>query len=203
MDKIVTQSKLLPGYNTKINKTIQLGADKLGSYALVTTALEPCIEGATAWSVVQVPAKDGVFYVRQDTPDCIRLSERDNPFAKGKKIGNTNIYRVERARKDCNSKAGFDSNLLAVRRGDFLFTLVDRGRYPLDKYRPGEGTQAYVDREESDNTSKDSESYMELEFASPYREDIGADTILKVEWRIIKLKSGSTEENIAQILTSL
>lgn len=203
MDKIVTQSKLLPSYNTKINKTIQLGADKLGSYALVTTTLEPCIEGATAWSVVQAPVGNGAFYVRQDTPDCIRLSERDNPFAKGKKIGNTNIYRVERARKDCNSKAGFDSDLLAIRRGDFLFTLVDRGRYPLDKYRSGEGTQAYVDCEISGNISKDLEPYMELEFASPFREDVGADTILKVEWRIIKLKSGATEEDIAQILTDL
>ena len=44
---------------------------------------------------------------------------------------------------------------------------------------------------------------MELEFTAPYSKDIGKNPVLKVEWRIFKLKEGTGEAEIAAILEKI
>lgn len=200
---IFSVTKRVSGYNVQIMKDISLGKDENGSYVLVSTSFEPASEIAVPWSVIQAPAKDGVFYVRQSSSECVRLDEGDNLFNPGTRIGETSIYRFEKTGNGKSNKAGFNSPLIAVRRGNELFVVIDRSGYPVDKYKPGERTQVYIDQVLENKSPSDPEQYMELEFTAPYSKDIGKNPVLKVEWRIFKLKEGAGEAEIAAILEKI
>lgn len=200
--EVVSTTKFLPGFNTTLVKQMALKKENGYSFVRVKTRMEPCINDLVAWSVVQVPITDGSFYVRQGTDECKRLKASDNIFGKGTQIGDTQIYKFHKTDDVWGNKAGFDTDIFAKVFDGELFVLVNRSFEGVDKYRSGEGAQVFI-QPNHEQLSSDLPLYVELEFTTPYKEDVGRDVELVVDWYLIKLPNEATEKDIANILESI